>query len=189
MTRVALYARYSSDRQREASIEDQLRLCRERAAREGWQVTDNYSDRAIKTAEARIVLRIFEDYAAGRSPRAIAHALNAEGIRGPSGKGWGPSTIHGNRQRGTGILNNALYVGRLVWNRLTYVKDPDTGKRLSRLNLRAPGSPRRCRNSGSSTTPCGNGSKPARVRCGRASMPTTIRATVIAGARGTCSQG
>jgi site-specific DNA recombinase len=28
MTRVALYARYSSDQQREASIEDQLRLCR-----------------------------------------------------------------------------------------------------------------------------------------------------------------
>ncbi|MEO1602825.1 MAG: recombinase family protein, partial [Pseudomonadota bacterium] len=92
------------------------------------------SDRAINTAEARIILRIFEDYAAGRFPRAIAHALNADGIRGPSGKGWGPSTIHGNRQRGTGILNNALYVGRLVWNRLTYVKDPDTGKRLSRLN-------------------------------------------------------
>ena len=28
MTRVALYARYSSDAQRDASIEDQLRLCR-----------------------------------------------------------------------------------------------------------------------------------------------------------------
>lgn len=35
MTRVALYARYSSDNQRDASIEDQLRQCRERAAREG----------------------------------------------------------------------------------------------------------------------------------------------------------
>jgi hypothetical protein len=29
MTRVALYARYSSDNQRDASIEDQLRICRE----------------------------------------------------------------------------------------------------------------------------------------------------------------
>jgi site-specific DNA recombinase len=29
MTKVAIYARYSSDNQREASIEDQLRLCRE----------------------------------------------------------------------------------------------------------------------------------------------------------------
>ncbi len=34
----------------------------------------------------------------------------------------------------TGILNNKLYIGRLVWNRLRYVKDPETGKRLSRLN-------------------------------------------------------
>lgn len=35
MTRVALYARYSSSMQSEASIEDQERLCRERARREG----------------------------------------------------------------------------------------------------------------------------------------------------------
>ena len=31
MTRVALYARYSSDNQSESSIEDQFRLCREQA--------------------------------------------------------------------------------------------------------------------------------------------------------------
>ena len=36
--RAALYARYSSDQQRAASIEDQFRVCRERAAREGWKV-------------------------------------------------------------------------------------------------------------------------------------------------------
>ena len=39
--------------------------------------------------------------------------------------------------RGTGILNNELYVGRLVWNRLTYVKDPNTGRRRSRRNAEA----------------------------------------------------
>ena len=33
--RAALYARYSSDLQRDASIEDQLRTCRELAARRG----------------------------------------------------------------------------------------------------------------------------------------------------------
>jgi site-specific DNA recombinase len=44
------------------------------------------------------------------------------------------STIHGNPTRGTGILNNELYIGRLVWNRLRYIKDPDTGKRVSRPN-------------------------------------------------------
>jgi len=31
-------------------------------------------------------------------------------------------------------LNNELYIGRLIWNRLRYVKDPSTGKRVSRLN-------------------------------------------------------
>ncbi|WP_375257433.1 recombinase family protein [Citreimonas sp.] len=35
---------------------------------------------------------------------------------------------------GDGILNNELHVGRLVWNRLRYVKDPQTGKRVSRQN-------------------------------------------------------
>ena len=57
-----------------------------------------------------------------------------EGIAGPHGGAWGPSTIAGNAARGTGILNNELYLGRLVWNRLRYVKDPSTGKRVSRLN-------------------------------------------------------
>ena len=63
----------------------------------------------------------------------IAKMLNREGISGPSAT-WGPSTINGNRERGTGILNNELYVGKLVWNRLRYMKDPNTGKRRSRLN-------------------------------------------------------
>ncbi|WP_420873500.1 recombinase family protein [Paracoccus yeei] len=64
----------------------------------------------------------------------IAEALNIERIPGPRGGWWGTSTILGNRERGTGILNNELYVGRLVWNRLHFSKDPDTGKRNSRLN-------------------------------------------------------
>ena len=68
------------------------------------------------------------------SPKQIVKLLNREGIPGPFGGKWSPSTIHGNPKRGTGILNNELYVGRLVWNRLRYVKNPDTGKRVSRLN-------------------------------------------------------
>ncbi|HWM82040.1 MAG TPA: recombinase family protein [Pseudolabrys sp.] len=257
--KVALYARYSSDNQRDASIEDQLRLCRARADREGWKIVDSYTDRAIsgasllrpgvqelitdglkrrfdlvltesldrlsrdqediagfykrmrfvginivtlsegevselhiglkgtmgalylkdladKTrrglrgrvedgksggglcygydvvkqfdangeairgdrtinqAEADVVRRIFADYLAGQSSRTIAITLNREGVSGPQGSEWGPSTIHGNPKRGVGILNNELYVGKLVWNRLRYIKDPDTGKRVSRLN-------------------------------------------------------
>ncbi len=37
-------------------------------------------------------------------------------------------------KRGTGLVNNELYIGRLIWNRLRYIKDPSTGKRVSRLN-------------------------------------------------------
>ena len=260
MTRIALYARYSSDNQSIASIEDQFRICREQATREAWQVVGTYhdaaisgasvilrpgvqallqdaqrgrfeivlaealdrvsrdqadvamlfkhlrfagvrivtlsegeitelhvglkgtmnalflkdlaakthrgirgrveqgksggglcygydvvrqptasveaprGDRTINPAEATIISRIFEEYAVGKSPKRIAADLNREGIKAPSGGDWGSSTVNGNRQRGTGILNNELYVGRLVWNRLRYIKDPATGKRVSRLN-------------------------------------------------------
>lgn len=91
-------------------------------------------ERQINADEAATVRRMFEEFAAGLSPRAIAHKLNAEGITGPRGKAWGPSTIHGNWRRGTGILNNELYIGKLVWNRQHFIKDPNTGKRQARLN-------------------------------------------------------
>ena len=44
MTRVALYARYSSDNQPVASIDDQLRICREKAEREKWAILSTYKD-------------------------------------------------------------------------------------------------------------------------------------------------
>jgi site-specific DNA recombinase len=91
-------------------------------------------ERRINRGEARIVRRILREYSRGISPREIAKRLNREGVAGPSGASWGPSTINGNRERGTGILNNELYIGRLVWNRLRYIKDPASGKRRSRLN-------------------------------------------------------
>ena len=259
MTRAAIYARYSSDNQRDASIEDQVRLCKRAIEEKGWLVCEVYSDHAISGAstlrpgyqkmledartghfdylvaeamdrlsrdqadiaglykqlsfadvtlftlsegevnelhvglkgtmnalflkdladktrrglegrirkgksggglcygydvikqtdasgepvrggriinleQAAVVRRIFTEYAKGKSPRSIAFALNAEKIRGPSGKAWGASTINGNRTRGTGILNNELYRGRLVWNRLRYIKNPQTGRRISRQN-------------------------------------------------------
>ncbi len=90
--------------------------------------------RRTNETEAAVVRRIFDDYAAGRSPRAIAKELNARGNPGPRGNPWGASTIHGNWRRGTGILNNELYIGRLVWNRQRFTKDPATGKRVARLN-------------------------------------------------------
>lgn len=91
-------------------------------------------ERTINEFEAAVVRRIFTDYVRGKSPRKIAFELNDEGIAAPTGGTWGASTINGNRQRGTGIINNELYVGRQVWNRLRYLKDPSTGKRVSKLN-------------------------------------------------------
>lgn len=254
--RVALYARYSSDQQRAASIADQQRTCREFASRNGWTVVADYTDpatsgasmirpgiqalmrdahsgafdgvvaesldrfsrdqadvagmykrliyaavkvvtvsegeigplhiglkgtmnslylsdlaektrrglrgraeagrsagglsygyrvvptregeprgeRDIVASEAVTVQRIHHEYSSGVSPKAIAKALNAEGVPGPRGAAWSPSTIHGNSDRGTGILNNELYIGKSIWNRQRYVKDPETGKRQARAN-------------------------------------------------------
>src|SRR3546814_15848331 len=55
-------------------------------------------------------------------------------ISGPLGRAWGDTSIRGHVCRGTGILNNELYAGVLVWNRLRYIKNPATGKRVSRVN-------------------------------------------------------
>ena len=88
----------------------------------------------IVEAEAEVVRRIFADYAAGASPRDIAGALNREKIAPPRGRMWNASTINGSRQRANGILQNELYAGTIVWNRVRMVKDPDTGRRVSRAN-------------------------------------------------------
>jgi DNA invertase Pin-like site-specific DNA recombinase len=53
MTRVTLYGRYSSEGQREASIEDQFRNCETYAKRQdGWDIIHRYQDRAISGATA-----------------------------------------------------------------------------------------------------------------------------------------
>jgi site-specific DNA recombinase len=262
MTRVALYARYSSDNQSVASIDDQFRICREHAARENWKIVGTYHDAAISGAsvilrpgvqallqdaqrgmfdvvlaealdrvsrdqadvaalfkhlrfagvqivtlsegeiselhvglkgtmnalflkdlaakthrgirgrvlkgksggglsygydvvkhtnaegepirgertinegQAEVIRRIFRAFAAGISPRAIARRLNDEDIPGPDGALWTDSTLRGHAARGTGLINNELYIGKLIWNRLRYVKDPTTGRRVSRINPR-----------------------------------------------------
>ncbi|MVA64299.1 recombinase family protein [Agrobacterium vitis] len=257
--KVAIYARYSSDNQRDASIADQLRLCRLHAEKQGWQIIEEYTDHAvsgasllrpgiqalisdamrgrfqlvlseamdrlsrdqediaglfkrmsysdvkivtlsegevshlhvglkgtmnalflkdladktrrgqrgrveagksgggnsygydvvkkldangepirgariINEAQAEVIRRIFSDYAAGKSAKIIAVALNKEGIPAPSGGDWGFSTINGNPKRGNGILNNEMYVGKIVWNRQRFIKEPDTGRRQARAN-------------------------------------------------------
>ena len=260
MTRVALYARYSDDKQSPASIEDQFLICREQANREGWRIVSSYKDaaisgasvilrpgiqallqdaqmgrfdvllaealdrvsrdqadvatlyknlqfagvkivtlaegevselhvglkgtmnalflkdlakkthrglrgrvekgksggglcygydvvrrfssegeavhgeRSINAAEAEVVRQVFRQFASGLSPHAIARRLNDAGVAAPTGKLWTSTTIRGHAKRGTGLLNNELYIGKLVWNRLRYLKNPQTGKRVSRIN-------------------------------------------------------
>src|SRR5258708_31025604 len=51
--RIAIYARYSSDHQDERSIEDQIRLCRERACAIGANVVGTYTDYAISGAHLK----------------------------------------------------------------------------------------------------------------------------------------
>ena len=248
MTRCVIYARYSSDNQREASLTDQERECREYAKHQGWDVVDVYSDAAISggsdrrpgyqkllndarlgkfdvvlaealdrlsrrladtanlhdeltflgirlfakdqgeitkmhtaimglvaeqyvtdlrektkrgqrgrihegmTAgglgygyivggpgersvdpdQAEVIQRIFREYASGVSPREIAKRLNSDGVPGPRGKTWKDTTIRGQRDRGTGVLNNSAYIGNLTYGRTEYKKDPRTGKRVAR---------------------------------------------------------
>ncbi len=256
MTRVALYARYSSDQQRAASIPDQLRDCREYATRQGWMIVQDFhdaavsgasllrpgfqalmrgglagafdvvlaesldrfsrdqedtaglfkrltfagvriitlsegeigamavgfkgtmnalflkdlaekvrrgmrgrvelgksgggvsygytvvrvlegqprGDREIHPAEAEIVRRVFQEFVNGASTTTIAKRLNAEGVPSPTGTTWYPSVLQGTASTASGILNNELYIGRLVWNRQRYLKDPETGRRQKRLN-------------------------------------------------------
>ena len=90
--------------------------------------------REVVPEEVAIVHNIFEEFAAGKSPRQIAKELNAENIPGPNGRKWQDTTIRGHAKRGIGVINNELYVGKLVWNKQRFIKDPATGKRVSRTN-------------------------------------------------------
>ena len=77
--RCALYARYSSDQQRAASIEDQFRICREHAGREVWKIVGAYRDAAVSGAS--VVLRpgvqgLLEDAHRGAFNIAAAEVLD-----------------------------------------------------------------------------------------------------------------
>ncbi|MGV3651820.1 MAG: recombinase family protein [Devosia sp.] len=100
----------------------------------GYLPAATAGEMTIVEAEAETIRRIFADYLAGRTARQIAGALNAEKVAGPRGGKWNASTIAGSKSRQNGILQNRLYIGEIVWNRQRFVKDPATGKRISRLN-------------------------------------------------------
>ncbi|MCL4183083.1 MAG: recombinase family protein [Burkholderiaceae bacterium] len=79
--------------------------------------------------QAKVVQEIFARYAAGAGLQSIVFDLNARHVPSPRGSTWAVSALYGAPNKGSGILNNTMYVGRTVWNRSQFVKDPDTGKR------------------------------------------------------------
>jgi site-specific DNA recombinase len=82
----------------------------------------------VERSEARIVRRVFDAYANGKTLGAIAASLNHDQIPAPydrdytkrAGKGWGPSTIRA-------MLRNERYIGRFGWNRRQWIRHPTTG--------------------------------------------------------------
>jgi site-specific DNA recombinase len=73
--------------------------------------------------EGAIVAEIFERRANGEGLRAIVRDLNTRAVPTPHGRPWAVSGMHA-------MLRNERYVGRLVWNRSMWRKDPDSGKRI-----------------------------------------------------------
>jgi DNA invertase Pin-like site-specific DNA recombinase len=76
--RAVIYARYSTEMQREASIEDQVRQCQAFIAEKGWSLIRTYEDRAMSGASAfrPSYQSLREDSRAGRFDVAVAVSLD-----------------------------------------------------------------------------------------------------------------
>ena len=76
--RAAIYARYRSELQRDASIEDQVRLCRARIDTEKWTPAGVYTDHAMSGAiRMRPGYRkLLEDARAGSFDVVVSEALD-----------------------------------------------------------------------------------------------------------------
>lgn len=99
-------------------------------------------ERVIDDNEAKIVLRIFSEYAAGRSTRTIAADLTREGVPSPGATRhknkadrttWNHQCITGGRH-GRGIIGNDLYIGEIHWNIRSTILNPETQKKQKRRN-------------------------------------------------------
>jgi site-specific DNA recombinase len=65
----------------------------------------------INPAEAALVRRIYDQYLAGKGTRAVAVALNAEGVRTKTGAAWTDFGV-------SYVLGNPVYIGKVAWGRL-----------------------------------------------------------------------
>lgn len=75
MQRAVIYARYSSDKQTEDSIEAQLRACREYASSKQYQIIDTYIDEAVsgKTANRTQYQKLLRDCEKGKFEIILIH--------------------------------------------------------------------------------------------------------------------
>jgi site-specific DNA recombinase len=79
--------------------------------------------------------QILSRYAAGETMKAIANDLNTRGVPSPgAGRNRSERRTHGRWLVSAlhVILHNPLYAGRVIWNRSSWVKHPDTGVRECR---------------------------------------------------------
>ena len=88
--------------------------------------------REIDPAEAEVVRSIYRDYVDGVPVAWIVRRLNEAGVPSPRGGKWSAVTLTGHRDRGDGILQNAIYRGLLVWGRVAEQRHPMTNRRRMR---------------------------------------------------------
>jgi site-specific DNA recombinase len=87
----------------------------------GYRGTGKPGEREIDPLQAAIVLRIFGEYDHGKSLRDIAVDLANENI-------VTPGLVGGE------ILRNQIYIGKLVWNANSSIKNPENGRRVYRAS-------------------------------------------------------
>ena len=78
MRKAVIYARFSSEKQNEVSIEGQVRVCSEYAARKGYEVVHEYVDRAVsgKTDKRDAFQRMLRDSATAEWSAVIVYKLD-----------------------------------------------------------------------------------------------------------------
>jgi site-specific DNA recombinase len=109
----------------------------------GYRVLENKpGEHEIDPEAEKIVIRIFREYASGRSPRKIAADLTREGVPTPAShrdsryKGstiWNSQTFVGG-MHAKGILGNRKYIGEIEWNTHSSERSPYTKKSVRRVN-------------------------------------------------------
>lgn len=87
--------------------------------------------RKVNPDQAETVNWIFAQYSKGKTLKTICASLNGQCIPAPKGGAWGKSTLIGQAARKTGLLRQTLYKGVVTFNRMTYRKNPETGRRQS----------------------------------------------------------